>query len=659
MKKTPVIIISGLLALASCTPSGSSVSSPDNKIRFTVESDDNGLFYSVTDGGETVVSPSRLGFVLAGDEQPTDFKILGKETASCDTTWETAWGESRLVRDNYNQLTINMQEKNSGLLVDLQVRVFDDGFGYRYVFPAQDRDSLIIMRELTEFRIPAGSTAWGLPIKSEYYEDYFYHKNIADLDSVRTPLTVEAPGRYLAIHEANLTDYPKMNLVATDSVTLVAQLVPWSNGVAAYVRTPFATPWRTMIIGDKPGDLVTSYLMLNLNEPQAIDDASWCKPMKYMGIWWEMHLGKGTWHAGPHHSANTANVKKYIDFAAANGIKGLLVEGWNASWEGDWTRNEHIDFTTPYPDYDIDEIARYAKEKGVEMIGHHETAAWTRNYENQLDTAFSFLTGHGINNVKTGYVNSRMDGKEDHSSQYGVRHYRKVIETAAKHHVTINNHEPVMPTGLQRTLPNLMSQEGVRGQEWNAWSTDGGSVPEHTVVMPFTRGLAGPMDFTFGTFNFENPVYPGTRVQSTIAKELALYVVIYAPLQMASDLPENYAKYPDAFQFIKDVPVDWETTIVPDAVIGDYVVTVRRDRNSDDWYLGAVTDENARTLDVALDFLEPNTEYVATIYADAPDADWKNNPTAYTITDRTVTSADTLNLSLATSGGTAIRFHKK
>ena len=656
MRFTPIIIFSGVLALASCSPSEQSVASPDGAIRFTVQNTKDGLFYSVSDGGETVVSPSRLGFVLAGGEKVCDFKILGTTESASDTTWETAWGESRIVRDNHRQLTVEMKEKNSNLLVNLQVRVFDDGFGYRYVFPAQDRDSLVIMQELSEFRIPAGSTAWGIPANCNFYEDYYYHKNIVDLDTVSTPLAIETPGRYLAIHEAALTDYPKMNLVATDSTTLSAQLVLWSNGVAAYEKTPFATPWRTMIIGDKPGDLITSYMMLNLNEPQAIEDASWCKPMKYIGIWWEMHLRKGTWINGPKHSATTANTKRYIDFAAANGIPGVLVEGWNDGWDGHYDK---ADFVKPYPDYDIDEIARYAAKKGVRMIGHHETGACIRNYENQLDTAFRFLVEHGIHDVKTGYAGTPFDGTEHHSSQHGVRHYRKVIETAAKYGVTVNNHEPVMPTGLQRTYPNLMSQEGVRGQEWSAWGADGGNIPEHTVVLPFTRGLAGPMDYTFGTFNFENENHPGTRVQSTICKELALYVVIYAPLQMASDLPENYAKHPDAFQFIRDVPVDWEKTVVVDAKIGDYIVTARRDRNSADWFLGAVTDEEARDLDVALDFLEPGATYEATIYADAPDADWKTNPTAYTINKTDVTAGDKLHLHLATSGGTAISFHKK
>lgn len=660
--KSIIATIAAASALTACShgPADNEVVSPDGKISFTFDNGPDGLCYSVSDDKTPIVEGSRLGFVLADNDSVTRFDILSTTRSSHDETWETVWGESREVRDNYNQMTVEMRQPGGdSLRVNLEVRVFNDGFGYRYVFPAEG-DSLVIMEELTEFRLARPAEAWAMTNHDVYYEDYYRRKPVAELDTVHTPVTVEYPGgKYLAIHEANLTDYPKMQLIGEDSVTMRARLVPWSTGVAAYVTTPFATPWRTMIIGDKPGDLVTSHMMLNLNEPCAVADASWCKPMKYIGIWWEMHLGNGTWYAGPAHGANTAHVKEYIDFAAANGIPGVLVEGWNVGWEGHWPSNEHFDFTKPYPDFDIKEITDYAKEKGVTLVGHHETAAWTTNYENQLDTAYQFYTDHGVNNVKTGYVNLLMDGKEDHSSQYGVRHYRKVIETAARHHVNIDNHEPVMPTGLQRTWPNLMTQEGVRGQEHCAWDSDGGNPPEHTVLMPFTRGLAGPMDYTFGTFNFDNPVYPGTRVRTTLAKELALYVIIYSPMQMASDTPANYAAQPAAFQFIKDVPVDWEKTLVPDAVIGDYVVTVRQDRNSSDWYLGVATDEDARELDVKLDFLDPDCEYTAQIYADAPDADWESNPTAYTVTEQTVSTADTLHLNLAAGGGTAIRFVKK
>ncbi len=651
----------GLLLLTACGSSEPTmeVSSPDGAIKFTLDNSADGLFYSVTDGGTDIVAPSRLGFILTDSVSLDRFDILKSKTFSHDETWETTWGESRYVRDHYNALLLEMKQAEGDLLVNLEVRVFDDGFGYRYIFPEQACDSLVIMDELTEFTLPAEAMTWAMSAENAYLEGYFENKPIAELDTVRTPLTVELPGKYLAIHEAALTDFPKMDLALVDSAALKSRLVPWSNGVAAYVATPFATPWRTMIIGDRPGDLVTSYLMLNLNEPCAIEDPSFCKPMKYIGVWWEMHLFKTFWYAGDAHGANTANVKRYIDFAAENGIPAVLVEGWNKGWEGHWPANDHFSFTDPYDDYDIDELSRYAAEKGVQLIMHHETAAWTSNYEAQLDTAYQYMKDHGMSNVKTGYVNQLMDGKEDHSSQYGVRHYRKVIENAARYGVNIDNHEPVMPTGLQRTYPNLMTQEGVRGQEHSAWDEDGGNPPVHTVLMPFTRGLAGPMDFTFGTFNYDNPNSPHARVQTTLAKELALYVVIYSPLQMASDLPENYAKHPDAFQFIRDVPVDWDMTVVPDAVIGDYVAIARKDRNSSDWYLGVITDEEPRALDIPLSFLDPEATYTAQIYADAPEADWVTNPTAYVITETTVSAADSLPVNLAAGGGTAVRFIKK
>lgn len=659
MKINQLLTVAAAAFITACNSNVTEVKSPDGAIKFNLENNEAGLSYTVSDSESIVVSPSRLGFVLADGETLDKFDIKATTTSSHDEKWETTWGESRFVRNNYNQLTVEMQQHGGDLLVNLEVRVFDDGFGYRYVFPEQQRDSLVIMEELTEFKLPVESQAWAMSAENAYLEGYFNKSSLAELDTIRTPVTIELPGKYLAIHEAALTDFPKMNLMRTDEVTLRSQLVPWSNGVAAYVTTPFATPWRFMIIGDEPGDLVTSYLMLNLNEPCAIADPSFCKPMKYLGVWWEMHLFKTYWYKCDRHGANTANVKKYIDFAAEHGIPGVLVEGWNKGWEGHWPANEHFSFTDPYDDYDIEELSRYATEKGVELIMHHETGAWTKNYEAQLDTAYQYMNDHNIHNVKTGYVNLLMDGKEDHSSQYGVRHYRKVIETAAKYTSNIDNHEPVMPTGLQRTYPNLMTQEGVRGQEHSAWDEDGGNPPYHTVVMPFTRGLAGPMDFTFGTFNFDNPNSPHARVQTTLAKELALYVIIYSPMQMASDLPENYAAHIDAFQFIKDVPVDWDVTVVPAAVIGDYVAIARKDRNSTDWYLGVATDEEARNVDVSLDFLDADAEYTAQIYADAPDADWQTNPTAYVITEQTVTAEDILPVKLAAGGGTAVRFIKK
>jgi alpha-glucosidase len=407
-------------------------------------------------------------------------------------------------------------------------------------------------------------------------------------------------------------------------------------------------------LADDLNELVNSRIMLNLNEPCKIEDTFWIHPAKYVGIWWAMHIEKYTWSQGTKHGATTENVKAYIDFAASHHIDGVLVEGWNYGWNGDWVTNgDQFNFSTPYPDFDIEELSRYAALKGVEIIGHNETGGATVNYEKQLEEAFAFNKKYGIVSVKTGYVNRLLDKKERHSSQYGVRHYRKVIETAAKYHIQIDNHEPVMPTGLQRTYPNLMTQEGVRGQEYDAWSGDGGNPPEHTTIIPFTRGLAGPTDFTFGTFNFNNPAHPQTRVQTTIAKQLALYVVIYSPLQMASDLPENYVNNP-AFRFIEVVPVDWEKTIIKDGKIGDYVVTARKDKHSGDWFVGAITDENSRNLSVDLSFLEKGKTYVAKIFRDAADADWKTNPYPVVIEDKEVNACTTLDLYLAPGGGAAV-----
>ena len=661
-------VISGLgfflciiLLFSACSPASYELKSPNGKTKLIIKEKGCKINYSLDKENKSIIFPSKLGFVLEKGDSLNRFKIKGTMRSSLNETWEQPWGESRYVQNNYNELKVTLQEPN-GLCrkVNVIFRLFDDGIGYRYEFPQQPNlDSLVIISEETEFKLPQVHKAWWIPASNAYYECIAKCSKVNELDTVRTPLTMETPdGKYLSIHEANLTDYPKMNLTVRDSATLCASLVPWSTGVAVYAKTPFLTPWRTIIIGDTPGDLVTSNMMLNLNEPSKIEDTSWIKPAKYLGIWWEMHLGKGTWYYGPNHSATTQNTKRYIDFASKNGIPGVLVEGWNEGWEGNWMKNDSLDFTKPYPDFNIKEITDYAASKKVELIGHHETAAITKTYEKQLDKAFAFYQKYGVHVVKTGYVNNLMDFKEAHDGQYGVRHYRKVIETAAKYHISIDNHEPVMPTGLQRTWPNLMTQEGVRGQEHNAWSPDGGNPPEHTTVLPFTRGLAGPMDFTFGTFNFTNKAYPGTRVNTTICKQLALYVILYSPLQMASDLPENYEGI-KAFDFIKDVPTDWDETRVIDAKIGDYSVFARKDRNSSDWYVGCITDEKERFMNFTLSFLEPNTTYLAQIYSDGDNAEWKTNPTSFKYEEKFLTSKDQFSVRLATSGGVAIRFIKQ
>jgi alpha-glucosidase len=436
------------------------------------------------------------------------------------------------------------------------------------------------------------------------------------------------------------------------TTTLKSDLTPWSTGVKVYAKTPFATPWRTLIIADDLHQLATSRIMLNLNEPCKIEDVSWIKPMKFIGVWWGMHILEYTWGQGAKHGATTKNVMRYIDFAAANNIPGVLVEGWNEGWDGVWQNNgELYKFTTPYPDFDMPKIAAYAAQKGVKIIGHHETGANTIGYEQQMEASYDYYKKLGIDAVKTGYVSRLLDKKERHGSQYGVRHYRKAIETAARYQIMIDNHEPVMPTGLQRTYPNLMTQEGIRGQEWDAYNSS--NPPVHTTVLPFTRILAGPADFTFGTFKLTNMGPAKTRVNSTLAKQLGLYVVIYSPLQMVSDMPENYEGKSE-FEFIRVVPVDWDTTIIKDGKIGDYVVTARKDRHSADWFVGAITNEKGRDIQVDFSFLDPNKKYTAKIFKDAPGADWETNPYPVTIEEKEVNADSVIDLTLAPGGGAAI-----
>jgi alpha-glucosidase len=445
-----------------------------------------------------------------------------------------------------------------------------------------------------------------------------------------------------------------MTLRKTGQNQYVSELVPWSNGIKVYAKTPFVSPWRTLIIGEKPGDLITSTIMLNLNEPCRLADISWIQPTKYIGIWWGMHLNKYTWAQGPKHGASTKNVMKYIDFASENGFGSVLVEGWNEGWDGNWSEDgTKFSFTNSYPDFDIGKITSYAVMKNVRLTGHHETGGAVANYENQMEDAFELYDKYGVNTVKTGYVNKYLDGREWHDGQFGVRHYRKVLETAAKYKIMIDTHEPVKGTGLQRTYPNLMTQEGGRGQEWDAWSTDGGNPPSHTTILPFTRMLAGPFDFTPGTFDFNYIVNKGTRVNTTLAKQLALYVIIFSPLQMASDLPENYAGNP-AFEFVKKVPCTWSDTKVLNAEIGKYITMARKDRNSEEWYIGSITNEDPRSLAINLSFLEDSLDYSAEIYADGEQADYRTNPDPVIISKRIVNSKTQLDLELAAGGGTAI-----
>ena len=666
--------------IAGCTGGGDTerldIESPDGSTVVEFSLLDGRPHYRVMYAGSEVIGLSRLGFILAtGDPLDRGFTIGDAATDSVDETWTQVWGETEQVRNHYNELRVELTESTEvRRRMNIVFRVFDDGIGFRYELPEQAHlDSLEIMDELTEFSFSGDHDAWWIPAYGEErYEYLFTESRLSALrtearDGVHTPLTMTTDdGLSLSIHEAALTGYSSMTLKSVGATTLEADLVPWSDGVKVKASTPLKTPWRTIQIAETPGDLITSNLVLNLNEPNRIADTTWIHPGKYVGIWWEMHVGRSTWGQGPRHGATTENAKRYIDFAAENGFDGVLIEGWNWGWDGNWFDNgTRFSFTEPYPDFDLETVASYALTRGTRLIGHHETSTGIANYESQLEDAFALYESLGVNTVKTGYVGAGQNirsfdsdgvpyGLEWHHGQYMVEHHQRVVEAAARHHLMLDVHEPVKDTGLRRTYPNLMTREGARGQEYNAWDPNGGNPPDHVTILPFTRMLAGPMDYTPGIFDL---LLDGgiNRVRHTLAKELALYVVIYSPLQMAADFPENYEGEP-AFEFITDVPVDWADTRVINGEIGDYITIVRQDRNSDEWYLGSITDESPRTFDVELSFLPPGQTYAAEIYKDGPDADWDVNPLALAIERTQVDSTTSMTLELAPGGGQAIRF---
>jgi len=656
MKKI-VVLLSGVLALAACGSHSTSepvATSPDGRIKVSVQTEGGQLSYSISQDSEILIVPSKLGFELMGGNILGDnTEILSVTHSSHKETWETVWGESRLIEDNHNSMIVHTAH------LDVEFRVFNDGVGFRYIFP-DDLGEFRIREELTEYKFArADHKIWWMPRSEPYYEAYGNHTTFDEIDCAYTPVTITgADGRFYSIHEAALLDFAKVNLVGSDASTLKTSLTKWSDGTGVYVTDTRTTPWRTIIITDRAGGLIESHLMLNLNEPCKIEDTSWSKPGKYIGIWWELHKYMRTWYYGPQHGATTERTKEYIDFAAAHNIQAVLVEGWNKGWDGNWMKNSTgFSFTEAYPDYDFDEVMKYAASKGVQMIIHNETAANTEHYFSQIDSAYALYQKYGMHYIKTGNVNLLMDGKEEHDGQYGVNRLHEVVEKAAQYQINVDEHEPCIPTGLCRTWPNLMTGEAIRGQEHDAWEVDGGNKPEHQTVCPFIRGLAGPMDYTFGTFDFSNPNTPTSRVKTTISKQLAQYVVIYSPLQMASDLYEAYEGV-KAFDFISDVPTDWEQTKVLDAVIGDYIVTARQERGGSDWYLGAITDEKARTLDVPLSFLGKG-KWMAQIYEDTPQTSYETSPETYQYREVEVSAKDVLNIKLATSGGCAIRFIKK
>jgi alpha-glucosidase len=658
--KSLFFVITTVILFVACSKE-ITVKSPNEKLQLTFELIDGTPYYSLSHQNHPVITRSGLGFVFEGnDELSGNFKLVDTQKNSVSMEWEQPWGEFKYVVDNHNEMIVHLQEKSGkNRLMKLSFRLFNDGLGFRYTFPKQPNlDSVQIMDELTEFSFPEEHKVWWTPVHAEnsFYESLYRLSPVGETDTINTPATFEtSQGLYLAIHEANLTNYASMTLKMVSEKQYISELVPWSNGVKVYSKAPFVTPWRTIIVAEKPGDLLTSTMMLNLNEPCALEDISWIEPSKYVGIWWGMHLEKYTWSQGPKHGATTENTIKYIDFAHANGFNGVLVEGWNYGWDGKWYEDgNNFSFTESVPAFDLEKISAYAAAKNVRLIGHHETGGAVSNYEKQMEDAFELYHKNGINAVKTGYVNKYLDGKEWHDGQFGVNHYRKVIETAAKYQIMIDNHEPVKGTGLQRTFPNLMTQEGGRGQEYDAWSADGGNPPSHTTILPFTRMLAGPFDFTPGTFNFDYKVVGKTRVQTTLAKQLALYVVIFSPQQMASDLPENYEENP-AFQFIKEVPCIWADTKILNAEIGNFVTIARKDWDSENWYIGSITNEEKRNLNIQLHFLDDGKKYKATIYEDGEFADYQTNPYTVNIKSSVVSNSETIDLKLAPGGGTAVK----
>ena len=634
------------------------VSSPDGTVTVAVGVKNHSPFYTVTYQGRTLVTPSHLGYQLDNGQLGANTKMGKVSRTSVDDTWTQPWGEFETTRNHYNEMTVNFRE-NTGRPMQVVFRVFNDGFGFRYILPDYNKGKeYCINDELTEITLAHDAKGWSIPSNhTEYFEGIYKSDLLSKKDTVCTPLTIEYErDLYLAIHEAALVDYASINLTPrigdNGAVKLLTALTPWRSGVKVYAKGEMKSPWRTMIISKTAGGLLTSNLMLNLNEPSRFEDTSWIEPGRYIGIWWSIHKKQNTWEMGPTHGATTDNVKRYMDFAARHGFSGVLAEGWNPGWG----QGEKISYLESYPDFDMEEVTRYGLSKGVRFIGHTETWGNATLLENQMEQAFSWFEKLGIRAVKTGYVGRYFDGKELAKSQYGIRHYRRVIECAAKHHIMIDNHEPAMPTGIQRTMPNLMTQEGVRGQEYNAWDRRGGNPPSHTVTLPFTRGLAGPTDFTPAIFNFSE-IVPGTHPHSTLAKQLGEFVVIYSPLQMAADAIENYEGQP-ALSFIESCPTTWSQTLVPNGEIGKYITTVRKERGGDRWFIGSITNEEARNIDIALDFLDEGATYRAVIYEDGPNADYERNPYVMTIRQINVNKGDTLHLRLARSGGAAIRIEK-
>ncbi len=683
-----------LLISSYCTNAQTiSANSPGGNIKATVTIATSGeLSYTVTYKNKPVILSSGMAFKF---KEPAVnlvlFDHVKTDTSTYDQSWKPVWGEYSIIRDQHKEMRLSLKEKTSGILLNVIFRVFNEGVGFRYEFPQQPTlNHFVLADENTEFHLAGDHKTFWIPGDYDTNEFTYYTTKLSEIDAgnsktsqeihaktffdknaVQTPLMMKTTdGLYINIHEAALVNYPAMNLVLDKtSFTFNSHLVPDAVGNKAYLIAPAKTPWRTIIVSDKATDIIAANRMiLNLNEPSKIADPSFITPQKYVGIWWEMHVGKSSWDYGatqagsklaPHgrHGATTENTKRYIDFAAKHGFKGVLVEGWNVGWEdwfGKW-KEDVFDFVTPYPDYDVVELSRYAASKNVKIIMHHETSGAVTNYERWMDTAYRFMLKHGMNAVKSGYVGRIIPRGEHHDGQWMVKHYERAAKKTGDYKISVNMHESVRLTGLHRTYPNWIASEAARGNEFNAWSS--GNPPEHETILPFTRLMGGPMDYTPGIFQIKMNVYDSAKkeqVHTTLAKQLALYITMYSPLQMAADLPENYEKHMGAFQFIKDVAVDWDDTKILSAEPGDYLMIARKAKGSPNWFVGAITDEEARTTTASLSFLDKDKNYVAIIYHDGTNAHWEKNPHAYTIEKFIVNSNTVLNFKLASGGGTAI-----
>ena len=688
MKKQIICLLIACFASASLEAQTiASLTSPNKLIEVKlIQSPEKQIQYQISYKSKEVIAPSSLGFTF---KKPVadlrKFNVIRIDSSTFDETWSPILGEVKDIRNQYKQLSLELKDAGiSGIIIQINFRIYDDGIGFRYNFPKQDNlNHFIVDNEWSTFKMTGDHTAFWIPGDYDTNE-YTYNKSkLSEIDAsaaaakekdialtspigknfIQSPLMLKsAEGLYINVHEAALLNYPVMHLQVNGS-TLTSQLTPDAVGNKAYLQTPFSTPWRTLIIADKAEQILASKLILNLNEPSKIKDSTWIKGQKFVGMWWEMHVGKANWPlASGKHGANTANVKRYIDFAAQHSFDGVLVEGWNQGWEdwfGNWKENV-FDFTSPYPDYDIDSLSKYAQSKGLRLIMHHETSGSATNYERRMDAAYAYMVSKGINTVKTGYVGRIIPRGEHHDSQWMTQHYQRVAEKAADYKLMVDSHESSHPTGLQRTYPNWLTSEAARGSEFNNAPTLG-IASNHTTILPFTRLIGGPMDYTPGLFHLSLNQFDTTRTQkvrSTLAKQLALYVTIYSPLQMASDLPENYEQHLDAFQFIKDVAVNWDDTKIISAEPGEYLTIARKAKGKDAWFIGSITNENARNISFGLDFLDPDKTYEAIVYRDADTADFEKNPEAYIIEKRLVTRVSNMTYRLQRGGGCAVSLKK-